>query len=145
VGIRHAANINEKESIKSTLQRTAAHCNALQHTAAHCSTLQHTAAHCSTLQHAAARCSTLQHTAAHCSTLQHTAAQKRGSSLFPGEALKTPTIHKRPFIEVIRIAFESVHHVTHILEPHLRERGGGGGGGCWGSGLCTAISLTPTP
>ena len=55
----------------NALQRPAAHCNALQSTATHCNTLQHTAAHCSTLQHTATRCSTLQHTARYCTTLHH--------------------------------------------------------------------------
>ena len=48
---------------RSTLQRTATHCNTLQHTATHCTTLQHTATHCKKLQHTATHCNTLQHTA----------------------------------------------------------------------------------
>jgi len=72
----------ETEAYCSTLQHTAARCNALQYTAIctamHCNALQHTATHCdprerSTLQHTAAHCNTLQHTATPYNTLQHTA------------------------------------------------------------------------
>ena len=55
----------------STLQYTAARCNALLHYAPALELIifQTAGVHCNTLQHTATHCNTLQHTATHCNTL----------------------------------------------------------------------------